>query len=90
MQPVRRHGGHGVECRTQGFGDEFETVEHTDRREHVRGVGALLPARLEQAQGTAALQQLVEEELFSAARQQAGPEFTQDRKVKAGIRQLET
>ena len=48
------------------------------------------PAGLEQAQGAAALQQLVEEELFGAARQQAVPEFTQHRKVEARIGQLET
>jgi hypothetical protein len=54
------------------------------------GVGALLPPRLEQAQSMAALQELVEEKLFSAAPQETIPEFTQDRKVEPRIGQLKT
>ena len=54
------------------------------------GVGALLSPRFEQAQPLAALQELVEEELFGAARQQAVPEFAQGRKVEPRIGELET
>ena len=56
----------------------------------MRGVGALLPTGLEQAEGPAALQQLVEEQLFGAACQQAVPEFAQDRKVEPRIGQVKT
>src|SRR5215468_2518857 len=56
----------------------------------MRRVGALLAPGGEQAQGTAALQQLVEEELYGAASEEAIAEFTQDRKIESRIRQLET
>src|SRR5947208_11338550 len=56
----------------------------------MRRVGALLSSGLEPPHGAAALQQLVEEELFGAPRQQAVPEFAQHRKVETRIRQLQT
>ena len=90
MEPVGRDRGHRVQRGPEGFCHEFEPVQHADRGEHVRRVGALLAPGGEQAQRTAALQQLVQEQLFGAARQQAVPKFTQDRKVKPRIRQLET
>ena len=89
LEPVGRDRGHRVQRGPEGFRHEFEPVQHADRGEHVRRVGALLSPGLEQAQRPAALQQLVEEELFGAARQQSVPEFAQHRKVKARIRQLE-
>ena len=89
-QPVGGHSRELIQGRPQGFGDEFETVEDTDRGKHVGGVGALLSPRFEQAQPLAALQELVEEELFGAARQQAVPEFAQGRKVEPRIGELET
>ena len=86
-QPVGGHSRELIQGRPQGFGDEFETVEDTDRGQHVGGVGALLSPRFEQAQPLAALQELVEEERFGAARQQAVPEFAQGRKVEPRIGQ---
>ena len=82
LEPVGRDRGHRVQRGAEGFRHEFEPVQHADRGEHVRRVGTLLSPGGEQAQRPAALQQLVEEELFGAARQQAVPEFAQDRKVE--------
>jgi hypothetical protein len=56
----------------------------------MRRVSTLLPAGLEQAECLAALEQLVEEQFFGTAGQQAVPEFAQDRKVEPRIGQFET
>src|SRR4029434_2360141 len=56
----------------------------------MRRVGALSSPGCEQAEGTTALQELVEEERFGAPCQETVPEFTQDRKVETRVRQLET
>ena len=90
MKPVGRHRGHCVQRSAEGFRHEFEPVEDTHCGEDVRRVGALRPPRLEEADSAAALQQLVEEERFGTCRQQAVPEFAQDRKVETWISQLET
>ena len=90
MEPVGRDRGHRVQRGAEGFRHEFEPVEHPDRREHMRRVGALWPTGLEPPHGAASLPQLVEEDLFGAPRQQAVPKFAQHRKVESRIRQLET
>jgi hypothetical protein len=56
----------------------------------MRRVGALLSPGGEEAQRPAALQQLLQEQLFGAASQEAVAKFTQDRKVESRIRQLKT
>ena len=88
LQPVRCHGGHCVERRPEGFRHERKTVQHPDSREHMRGVGALRPARLEPAHGAAPLEQLLQQELCRVAGQEAVAELAEHGKVKAGIRQL--
>jgi len=60
LQPVRGHGSQGVEGGPQGLGDEFQTVEDPDGRQHMGGVGALLPTGLEEPQRATPLQQLVQ------------------------------
>ena len=90
LEPVGRHRGQRVERGAEGFRHEFEPVKDADRGEDVGGVSALLAPGGEQAQGPATLQQLLEEQCFGAAREQALPEGTQHRKVEARIRQLET
>ncbi len=90
MEPVGRDRGHRVERGAEGFRDEFEPVQHANRGEDMRRVGALLSPGGEQAQGPAALQQLVEEDLCGAPRQQAVSEFAQNRKVETRIRQCKT
>jgi len=90
LEPVGRDRGHRVQRSAEGFRHEFEPVEHPDRREHMRRVGAAVATGLEPPHGAAALQQLVEEELFGAPRQQAVPEFAQHRKVESRVSQLET
>ena len=55
LKPVRRHGGHRVQRSPEGFCDEVKTVQHTDRGQHMRRVGALLLAGLEPTHGTAPL-----------------------------------
>jgi hypothetical protein len=54
-----------------GLADQLEAVEHADGREHVRGVGALPAARLEQSTSLADVQQPAEQPLLGAAGQQA-------------------
>jgi hypothetical protein len=90
LQPVGCHRGQRVERGAEGFRHEFEPVEDADRGEDVGRVSTLLPASLEQAECLAALEQLVEEQFFGTAGQQAVPEFAQDRKVEPRIGQFET
>ena len=90
LEPGGRDRRHRVQGGPERFRHEFEPVQHPDRGEDMRRVGALLAPGGEQAQGPAALQQLVEEEFFGAPRQKAVPEFAQDRKVEPRIGQLET
>jgi hypothetical protein len=37
LEPVRGHGGEGVEGGPQGLGDEFQAVEHPDGGQHMGG-----------------------------------------------------
>ena len=88
LEPVRGHGGEGVEGGTHGLGDEVSAVEHPDGGEHMRGVGPLRPTSLEEPQRATALQQLLQQHRFGTARQQTVPELTADRKVEARIGQV--
>jgi hypothetical protein len=90
LEPVRCHCGQRVERGAEGFRDEFEPVEDADRREDVCRVGALLAPGCQQPQRLATLQQLLEEQLFGTAHEQAVPEGTQHGKVETRVRQLET
>src|SRR5215217_5137108 len=58
------------------LGHECEAIHHPDRREHMGGVGALLAPRFQQAERPAPLEQLVQQQLFGTAGQQAVPKFT--------------
>jgi hypothetical protein len=55
----------------------------------MRGVRPLLPTRLEQPQGTTALQQYVQQEGFRAPSEQPIPKFTQHRKIEAWVAELQ-
>jgi hypothetical protein len=88
-QPVRRHRGEFVERRAQGLAHQLQAVEHPDGGQDVSGVGALPAARLEQAARPAHLEQLAQEPLLGATREQAGAELAQHRGVEAGIGQLQ-
>jgi len=48
-QPVRAHGGQRLQHGPHAFPRQLQPVQGRDRRDHVRGVGPLLPARLDQA-----------------------------------------
>ena len=87
LQPVRRHGGHRVEGGPEGFRAQFEPIQHAHGGQHMRRVGALLPPRCEPAQNAAALEQLVQQEFFRTAGEEAVTKCAQDGKVKARIRQ---
>jgi len=89
LKPVGRDGGHRVERRAEGFRHEFETIQHANGGQHMRGVGTLLPAGLEPTHHPAPLQQLVEQALCGTAGQQPVAEFTEHGKVEARIGQLE-
>src|SRR5437016_4707266 len=54
------------------------------------GVRTLLAPRLEQAERPATLEQLLQQQHFRAAGEQAVPEFAQHRKVETRIAQVET
>src|ERR1039458_7716449 len=86
-QPVR--GGHreGLQACPHRFPGQLQPVQVPYRGDHMGGIGAHLPARLDQPAGCQLLQQRVQHHLIQAAASDAGPELTQDRVVEPGIGQ---
>jgi hypothetical protein len=66
-QPVGGSDGERVERVAHRLADHLEPVERADLREHVRGVGALPAARLQQPPSAAPVQEPVEQEPFGLA-----------------------
>jgi hypothetical protein len=90
VEPVRRDRGHVVERCAQGFPEEFEAREHPDSRHHLSCIGALLPVRLEHAEGPTAGQEGIEEALDPLPGHEAGAKRTQHAEMKARIRQFQS
>ena len=59
LQPGGSDGRQLVEGGPEGLRHQFEAIHHTDSREHMRRVGALLAPRCEQPHGATPCQQLV-------------------------------
>ncbi len=88
-QPVRREGGDVVQCRAQRLGHKLQAVEAADGGEHVRAVGALPPARLEQPVLARRVHHPREQPVHGRVAQQPAAELAQHAAVKAGVGEVE-
>jgi len=89
-KPGGSHGRQCVERGPEGLRHQCEAMQHADSCQHMGRLGALLAPRCEPSPGATPLQQLVSQEGFGAPRQEPVAQCTQDRKVEARVRQLET
>jgi hypothetical protein len=69
------------------LGDTLQTIEHVDRSEHVRRVGALTPARLDEAVLLETVEQGFKRLQLGPTDEQAGAELDQHRGVEAVVLQ---
>ena len=77
--PGGRDAGQAIARMAQRFAHIFQAVQGAHRREHVRGVGALLAAGLEQAGRAAALQHRIEQQGRGIILEQTAAKRAQDR-----------
>ena len=85
LEPVGRHGGERVQRVPQGLPDQLEPVEHLDRRQHMRRIGALPAPRLDQPRLLERRQQRLEQQRLGTLRDEAVAELAQDGGVEAGV-----
>lgn len=84
-EPLGRDRRHGVESGANRLGERFESIELPRGREHVRRVGPLLPARLEEPALLESREHRVEEYPLGAPLDKPRSELAQHREVEAGI-----
>ena len=72
-QPVRHDRGQVVEGGAQRLADQLEEMQVVHGGQHMRAVGPLLAARLDQATGLEALEHPVEQQVLRVARPPAAP-----------------
>ena len=87
--PVRNNGGQIIESGAQRLGDEFQKMQVMHGPQHMRAVGALLAARLDQTAGLEPLEHGVQQQMLRLAGDKAGPELGEHAEVEPGISQLE-
>ena len=85
LHPVRVRGRQRLQRGPHAFPGQFQPVQRRHRRDDVRGVGALLAARPDQALSRQLCQQRVQHHLLQAVGGDPGPELGQHRMVKARI-----
>ena len=83
--PVRVRGRQRLQRSPHRLPGQLQPVQRRHRRHHVRGVGALLAARLDQAIGGQPRQQRVQRHLLQPAIGDPGPELRQHRVIKARV-----
>ena len=88
-QPVRLHRRDGVQGRTQRLGHQLDPVEVAHGGEHVRGVGALPAARLEQAERPCGVQHAREQALAGIGGEETAAELAEHAVVEAGVAEFE-
>ena len=88
-QPVWGDDGETVEGVAEGLTDEFQPVEDTDGRQHMRGVGALAATSFEEAALAHPSEEGVKQQAFGLSGDEPGPELTQHGVVEARIGQLQ-
>ena len=89
MQPLGGDHGQFVQGGPQRLADPLQPVEHADRGQDMRRVGALPAPLADQAEFPASFQEGVQELLFGLAVDQAGAEFAQHGVIEAGIGQFQ-
>jgi hypothetical protein len=85
LQPRRGSHRQTIQSGSKGFSHEFHTIERTDLRQHMRGVGALLAACFEVSMLTYFRQKPITEQTLLCVRKQALPKFDQHTGIKARI-----
>ena len=88
-QPRRGHDRETVQGVAHGFPDQFEPVEGPDGRQNMGGIGALRPPCFEEVAFLQLPQQRLQEQVFRSPMDEARAELAQDRRIKAGIGQLQ-
>ena len=73
----------------QGLSDQFEPVEHLNRRQHMRRIGALTAPWLDQARLLERRQQRLEQHRLGTRSDEARAELAQDRRIETGVLQLQ-
>src|SRR6185437_1373368 len=89
VQPVRSYHRQDIECVTQRFHHAFGSIERANFRQHMGGIGTLVPPCFQPAMCFAHGQEGLQETLFCAGRHQTSSELAQDRVIKSGISQLQ-
>jgi hypothetical protein len=84
-EPLRSHGGQGVQGRPERLAYALEAPHRLDRGQHVRRVGTLFAARLEEAASLAFFEQLLQQRMLGPALQQPRAELAQNGEVEAGV-----
>ena len=84
-QPVRVRGGQRLQRRAHALASQLQPVQRRHRRDHVRGIGALLAARLDQAPGRQLRQQRIQRHLLQPRIGYPGAELGQHRVIKARV-----
>ena len=84
-QPVRVCGRQRLQCGPHAFPGQFQPAQRRHRRDHVGGIGALFPGRLDQAFGGQPGQQHVQRYLLQVVRGDPVPELGQHRVIKPRV-----
>ena len=88
-QPIWRDNSNVVQRRAQRLGHKLQAVEAADGGQHVRAVGALAPARLEQPVLTRGVQYASQQAAHRVVVQQPAAELAQHAAVETRVGQVE-
>jgi len=86
-QPARARRGQRLHRRPHALPGQLQPVQRRHRRDHARGIGALLPARPEQATGGQPRQQRIQRHLLQPRLRHLAPELRQHRMTEPRILQ---
>ncbi len=86
--PVRHDRGQIVQGRAERFGHQFKQVQIMHGAQHMRAVGALLAARLDQTARFEALKHRVQQQMLRSAHHEACAKLRQHAEVEARVGQL--
>jgi hypothetical protein len=89
-QPCGCGGGQRIQGCPHGLGHAGETVQGTDRSEHMCGVGTLAASGAQQLVLPTQDQKRIEEMLFQASCHQATAELAQNRGIEARVGQFQS
>ena len=84
-QPVRMCHCQRLQHRPHALAGQLQPAQRRDRRDHVGGIGALLPARLDQVFGRQPFQQRVQRRLLQPGVGDPVPELREHRVVEARV-----